>query len=204
VFETPVTSRRPVHDEADVTQILTPIFHALAEGQDGAGAPDSEKRGPLQVVAGRVTGGAHRARSTPGTSRSYSSRPGFHSRPSQPAADLTTGRATGLMDGAATGLTDLTTGLTGRTEGTGAHRAPEVHRDPRATTGVEHTYTGAGRATAAHGALDSKFSGFGAGSGAGSRAGSVADSRAGSADSGSHHAVSRTGGRHRTLRAVSH
>lgn len=159
-----------------MTQILTPIFHALSGGEADPGQPEpgvdfeqdplaaplpaavlqepeqrnfdqpTEKRSALQVVAGRAAGGAHRARSTSGTTRSYSSRAGFHSRPAQSGGELT--------------------GSTG----TGAHRAPEED-------GV------GGRGFVVHGTPVS--------------AGHVGES-------GSHHAVSRTGGRHRTLRAVSH
>lgn len=138
MFETLVSSRRPALDEPDVTQILTPIFHALSGGEGDAGSREpgtvdgpglfdqpTETRGTLQVIPGRAGGGAHRA-------RSYSSRAGFHSVSGQPAADAT-----------------------GRSAIPGAHRAPEEGR-----TGVE--------------------------------------------ESGGHPTMSRTGGRHRTLRAVSH
>lgn len=174
VFETLVGSRRPDLDEADVTQILTPIFHALSGREGDAETPETgadfhedplaaplpptefqapeqrnfneptEKRSALQVVAGRPAGGAHRARGASTPTRSYSGRAGFHSKPAQPAADLLAG--------------------------TGAHRAPEDTR-------------GGERGFVVHGTPV--------------EAGDVGDS-------GSHHAVSRTGGRHRTLRAVSH
>ncbi|HTK60753.1 MAG TPA: hypothetical protein VL595_00195 [Pseudonocardia sp.] len=159
-----------------MTQILTPIFHALSGGETEPGRPEprvdfeqdplaaplpaaalqdaeqrkfdqpTEKRSALQVVAGRAAGGAHRARSTSPTTRSYSSRAGFHSRPAQSGAD-------------ALGST-----------GTGAHRAPEDEGVAGSGFVVHGTPVSAGRV----------------------------------AESGSHHAVSRTGGRHRTLRAVSH
>jgi len=159
-----------------VTQILTPIFHALVECEgvtaplepavtferDPLAAPlppaattpselpgfdqPTEKRGTLQVVAGREAGGAHRARGASGSTRSYSTRAGFHSRTAQTGGD-----ALGVA-------------------GIGAHRAPEDD--------------GAGaRGFVVNGAP-------------------VSAGRVG--ESGSHHAVSRTGGRHRTLRAVSH
>jgi hypothetical protein len=179
VFETPVGPRQPTLDEADVTQILTPIFHALSgrEGDTGRREPGAyvdqaslpaadpqgaelpnfdqptEKRGTLQVISGRTAGGAHRAHGNP-TTRSYSSRAGFHSKPGQPASDLTD--------------------LTGRSATPGAHRAPE----------------------GARGAV-------GGGAALGTSGGVAADGGA-TGESGSHHAVSRTGGRHRTLRAVSH
>lgn len=182
MFETLVGSRRPALDEADVTQILTPIFHALSGREGDAETPETgadfsedplaaplpaaefqapeqrnfdqptEKRSALQVVAGRPAGGAHRARGASTPTRSYSARPGFHSKPAQPTTDPADLPAADLL------------------EGTGAHRAPE---DPR----------GGERGFVVHGTPV--------------EAGDVGDS-------GSHHAVSRTGGRHRTLRAVSH
>jgi hypothetical protein len=241
VFETPVSSRRHAPEEADVTQILTPIFHALAERQGDDGVPESgpsfdqdplaaplpaagyrteqysaeqrrfdqptERRGPLQVVAGRTTGGAHRARSTAAPTRSYSNRAGFHSKPAQPATELT-----------------------GDAEGTGAHRAPERSAAAGRTTTLGHTAVAGRAGTPGHSEApgrtaaseftraterprvpeptrdplapeyipESRVSQSGAHS-------SVLDRvPAGSSESGSHHAVSRTGGRHRTLRAVSH
>jgi hypothetical protein len=174
VFETPVFPRRADLDESDVTQILTPIFHALSGRdadadlsvpgvdfeQDPLAAPlppaavqdpeplnfdqPTEKRGPLQVVAGRASGGAHRAHGTSAAPRSYAGRAGFHRSSSQARTDLT-----------------------GGSKGTGAHRAPEESQRGFVVRG---TAVSSGRVE----------------------------------DSGSHHAVSRTGGRHRTLRAVSH
>jgi hypothetical protein len=242
VFETRVSSRRHAPEEADVTQILTPIFHALAErpGDDGVvesgasfdqdplAAPlpaeqrrfdqPTERRGPLQVVAGRTTGGAHRARGAASPTRSYSSRAGFHSRPAQSATESTSG-----------------SGLTSGVEGTGAHRAPERSAAAGRTATLGHTAV-AGRAGApghseAPGRTaaseftraterarvpeptrdplapeyipESRISQSGAHGSAYDPGFYRNPSGTGSSDSGSHHAMSRTGGRHRTLRAVS-
>lgn len=175
MFETLASARRPAADEADVTQILTPIFHALSEREGEFGAPEpvvtvdqdppqlafdqpTEKRGPvqvpaqvpLQVVAGRAAGGAHRARSTAAPARSYSNRAGCHSKSAQSAARLDDPSA-------------LPTAA-------GAHRAPEDHNSGTGGFVVRGNPVNSGNV----------------------------------GDSGSHHAVSRTGGRHRTLRAVLH
>jgi hypothetical protein len=114
--------------------------------QQGSARP-TERRGPLQVVAGRTARGAHRARTAAAPAGCYANRAGLHSKPAQPAADPSS-----------------------QPTGTGAHRAPE---DGGSGTG-----------------------GFVV------RGAPVTSEEVG--DSGSRHAVSRTGGRHRTLRAVTH
>lgn len=194
MFETPVSSRRPADDEADATQILTPIFHALAVGQEATGQPlepdtgcgqeppapaaalysppeqrgsdqSTEKSAALQVVAGRTTGGAHRARTSPTTTRTYSNRAGFHSRPSRSGSEHTGCSA----------------------EGSGAHRAPEAGPSTHRT----------GVATGAQTVVTHSAGSPGAGA-------ARMPTRAGGDGHGGQHAMSRTAGRHRTLRAVSH
>lgn len=211
VFETAVSSPRPALDEADVTQILTPIFHALAERQEDTGEPEpgagfeqdplaaplpadqtlsgyqapevrnydqpTEKRGSLQVVAGRAVGGAHRARTSATPTRSYSSRANFHSHPTQTPAHSAVE-------------------LSGRAEGTGAHRAPEGASAARTSAARTSEDSGPMHAVDAGRSTPEAFRGSGTFD-------AIRSPRA-AADSGSHHSVGRTGGRHRTLRAVSH